>query len=161
MITPQNIRETFDYRDGCLYWTVRNGPRVSAGKKAGSLTSQGYMRITVRGREYKIHRLVWLWHHGRWPERIDHANGNKVDNRIENLRECTEAENQRNRAAHRDNKLGLKGVHMVKASGRYRAAICADGRVKWIGDFADPIQAARAYDAEARRLHGPFANTNL
>ena len=66
------------------------------GKPAGSKTWNGYLRITVKRREYKLHRLVWLWVHGAHvPDNmtIDHINGNKTDNRIHNLRLVTPLQN--------------------------------------------------------------------
>jgi len=66
------------------------------GKKLGSPTSNGYLRVTLMRREYRLHRLVWLWVHGEHvPDGmvIDHINGVKTDNRIANLRLVTPCQN--------------------------------------------------------------------
>ena len=71
-----------------------------AGKRAFVTHKSGdpkeYLRGQIDGKTYRAHRVAWLLHYGRWPKEIDHINGNKSDNRILNLRECTRAENMAN-----------------------------------------------------------------
>ena len=95
------------------------------------------------------------------PEIIDHLNRIRHDNRIENLRECTEHESHWNRNVMKTNSSGFKGVDWMSSKKKYRAAICYEGKRLFLGLFADPIDAARAYDVEALRLHGDFAVTNF
>jgi hypothetical protein len=91
----------------------------------------------------------------------DHINGDPLDNRKENLRICTAAENQRNRGANKNNTSGFKGVSWSKRDKIWRAGIGHDGKDIKLGCFEDKEEAARAYDRKAIELHGEFAYTNF
>lgn len=95
-----------------------------------------------------------------WPL-VDHINGNGLDNRRANLRQATHAENMRNRAMHRNNTTGLRGVSLEPSRGQYRACIKVDGRTRHLGRFAEAEAAGRAYDAAAREFFGEFARLNF
>lgn len=94
------LHELFVYRFGNLYWRLdsRRG-KVKAGDKAGYVDPQGYVTVGIYGRFYKAHRLIWRMHHpkGKMPHTIDHIDGNRSNNVVENLRIATHAENMRNR----------------------------------------------------------------
>lgn len=93
---------------------------------------------------------------------VDHINGNTLDNRRSNLRLCTQAQNIRNRAADKDNASGFKGISRTGGKrSPWRADIVADAIREYLGVFATPEEAARAYDAAALRLHGEFARLNF
>jgi hypothetical protein len=96
-LTQEQALSLFEYRDGILFWAARPANCTTVGTVAGSLTNQGYTRITIQGRRYLRHRLIFLMHHGRWPAgETDHINRIKGDDRIENLREVTQSQNQNN-----------------------------------------------------------------
>ena len=92
---------------------------------------------------------------------IDHINGNRLDNRRANLRPCTHKNNMANRRTNKDR--AYKGVINVKRlSGKpWRAYITEHGKFVSLGYFASPQEAARAYDAAARRIFGAFAALNF
>lgn len=93
-ISYEDFSSRFTYRDGEIL-------RVGKGKKkTGSVKSNGYHRIHIDRQHYLTHHLVWFWHHRTWPEQLDHIDRNRLNNRIENLRECSVAENLANRAPH-------------------------------------------------------------
>jgi len=91
---------------------------------------------------------------------IDHLDGNPLNNKKNNLRICTHAENMRNSKIRINNKSGYKGVSYQENSNNYRASIRFNNIKINIGDFIDPIDAARAYNAAALKYHGEFAHLN-
>lgn len=90
---------------------------------------------------------------------VDHINGDRLDNRRANLRVCTAAENNRNCSKQRSGGAPYKGL--TARGNKWEASICLDRTTHNLGTFADPTQAALAYDAAARRLHGEFARLNF
>lgn len=127
---------------------------------AGRITTGGYRQITIGGVAYAAHRLVWLLHTGRLPSAdTDHINGNKLDNRIENLREATRSQNKMNGGARADNALGVRGVYAVGKGGavRFRATLHSEGRRKHLGYFRSAEAASAAYHEAARAAYGAFA----
>lgn len=147
-------RLSYDPATGVFRWLVDSN-RVKAGDEAGCIDSRGYRRISV-GRSYcKAHRLAWLFVHGNWPiYDIDHINGVRSDNRIENLRDAPTSVNTQNlKRARCDNKTsGLLGVS--RQSGReWVAQIWANGRNHRLGNFEDPVEAHEAYLKAKRKLH--------
>ena len=125
-----------------------------AGTVAGRLcTVHGYCLISVDGRRYRAHRLAWLHAYGRWPqEHIDHINGDRADNRLENLREATGSQNSQNSKRPKHNTSGYKGVSWEPRSGKWLAHISVSGHLRRLGLFDDKATAAEAY-AEAGRLY--------
>lgn len=102
------IEQCLDYSPstGLLVWKHRSARCVHVGDVAGSPTQNGYIKILFQSKTLLAHRVAWFIYYGKWPVKmIDHINGNKKDNRIENLREVTLSENMRNTYRHRAGKL--------------------------------------------------------
>lgn len=132
--------------------------RFVVGTKSGSMTSKGYRTIMIDGRQYRAHRLVWLWHTGEWPDQeIDHINGQKDDNRFINLRLATSQQNNANRAPTRQNTSGLKGVSLNQRRGKWYAMIRMNGKNRHLGSFSTKEEAHKAYQTAALAEFGPFA----
>ena len=131
-------------------------------KSHGSINSQGYRVVIVKDICVMEHRAVWEMHNGPIPEGlfIDHINGLRADNRIENLRLCTKQQNAFNRRTRFGKNSKSKGVQFIKATGKYKAVISVDRIKKDLGYFDTEAGAARAYNDAAKQMHGDFAWLN-
>jgi hypothetical protein len=140
---------------GLLYWKVAKGVR-RAGDIAGRVDSKGhYLWTVIDGVKYANHRLAWLLTHHQFPlDQLDHINRDKQDNRLDNLRECSMAENCQNRAIYQTNQWGFAGVAISR--NKYKAVIQVDGVKKSIGVWNSPEEAHAVYLAVKDALH-PFA----
>lgn len=150
-----DVHSIFEYSGGRLFWrNSLSGKNRVAGKEAGHLNQDGYVVVQVAGKTAAAHRIVWLMHHGSWPVgEIDHRNGVRHDNRVENLRDVghkTNTENRRNAVA--GSQTGLLGVSVIKGR-RYRARIRTDGKLVSLGIFDTAEAAHAAYVAAKRKLH--------
>ena len=130
-----------------------------SGKIAGSVNADGYRRILIYKRTYLAHRVVWAFFYGTWPTKhLDHINGNRDDNRIENLREASARENMHNRKLQADNTTGFKGV--IRDGYRFRARIKVNGKQTSLGSFKTAEEAHTAYCAAADKHYGEFARAS-
>lgn len=116
-----------------------------------------YAQSGAGGRRLYLHKAIlggWL----RPGEEVDHINRNGLDNRRENLRRCTRAENSRNT---RPRTGRFKGIHWSKRDKQWVAQITVGGLCQTVGYSKDEEEAARAYDAAAVRLFGKYAHLNF
>lgn len=147
-VTASVARDLLDYEPRTGGFTRR-----STGRRADTKHNAGYLCVSVCGRLYLSHRLAWLYVHGEWPaDQIDHINGDRADNRINNLRECTNAQNCQNVRAHRDG-CGLLGASLEKRSGRWQSGIGVGGKRFHLGYFATKEEAHAAYLEAKQNLH--------
>lgn len=105
------ILKYFKYSNGNLIRTDRKNSN-------GSLDKDGYLIIKVKGKQFKAHRIVWLLNYGYFPKQeLDHINRNKLDNRIENLRESNRFEQNRNKNKKNNKKTGEIGIYIDNTKG--------------------------------------------
>lgn len=132
MITQDIACEIFEYNSesGLLSWKIKNGNRGLKGRTAGHVMNNGYRSVSINGRPYLVHRLVWLIHNGYVPENdIDHINRIRSDNRIENLREVSRMCNARNTCNFKHNTSGVKGVYWDKSKNKWKSYLIINGKV--------------------------------
>jgi len=154
-ITYEEVHELFDYDEATGIFTnkVNRGTRARKGKVVGCLSDTGYYLIRVNRKNYKAHRLAWLFVHGYFPENgIDHVNQNKTDNRIENLREVSQSCNMKNCKIRKENISGITGVSWYKRGKKWRAHIQDKNyKLLYLGSFASKLEAAQTrYAAEIK-----------
>ena len=149
-----------EYKDGCLYWTKmpEHYHKGNVGDRVGSdRREDGYRRVHFNGKSVYEHRIVFFMHHGYLPEYIDHINGNRSDNRIENLRIATRSQNKQNSKKYSNNTSGIKNVFFNKENKKWRVVLSLNGKTKHFGYYED-IELAELVAMEAReKYHGEFA----
>jgi HNH endonuclease/AP2 domain len=152
------VAELFSYEDGCLYWNKQKSPSVNLFEKAGSSSEKDrYLRVMINHQSYKVHRLVFLLHHGYMPNYVDHINGDTFDNRIENLRDATYAQNNQNAKIRKDSTSGVKGVFFHKATGKWTASCQVNKKRTHLGLFLTIEEAEKAVKSFREQSHGEFA----
>lgn len=154
MLTQARLKELLHYDPETGDFTnLKSGKgRKPVGAVVGCAHKHGYVSSMIDGKNYLHHRLAWLYVHGRFPAAdTDHADGDRTNNRLANLREATRAENCQNAALKANNRCGTTGIHQV--GHRWRANITVRGQRTNLGYFATMQEAQSAYLAAKSDLH--------
>lgn len=163
-ITQALLHDLFHYDEdtGELYWRKRPLEHFEtqrawatwntrfSGTRAGTIV-KGYNAITISGRRYYAHRLVYYMFTGEWPEEVDHINGDIAQNNFANLRATTHLVNCRNQRLRSTNKSGHHGVSKVSKT-TYLARITDRGRTVSLGRFPTKELAIAARRKAEREL---------
>lgn len=156
-ISKNLLLELFEYKDGFLFWKKKpsnKGTRAKIGEKAGYIDKRGYQSIQINGKAYKTHRLIFMIFNNFFPETVDHIDGNKLNNKIENLRAAKVSENCANRGAPKNSTTGIKNISYRIRDKRYIVTING----KHIGQYID-LELAELVACMAReKYHKNFAN---
>ena len=154
-IDIQDMCRLFEYipETGLLIRRVTTSPNARSGMIAGTTNRLGYIVIKVNHRLYGAHRIAWSMHHQKQPASvIDHINGVRSDNRIENLRDVSHVVNHQNiQSAQKRNATGALGV--VKRKNKYMSYIHSNGKQVYLGLFANKEDARLAHLAAKREMH--------
>jgi len=126
------------------------------GQVAGTVDGKGYSQIGIKGRLYRGHHLVWLYHTGVMPKMLDHINRNRLDNRIENLRTATLAQNHANRTKVVGCTSKHKGVSRHQCG--WQAQTKVNGVPTHLGVFGTEEEAAQVYQEFMRERFGDYFN---
>ena len=164
-ITQEQVKALFDYRDdGELIRKIpTSGPHGAAGLVVGftlkdtNRPDKMYKATKIGGQHFCIHRLIWVWHHGDWPEQLDHIDRNTLNNRIENLRAASASKNMMNRKMFTSNTSGCPGVSWHKLQKKWMAYVNVDKKRKNLGYFLDLDDAIKVSTEARKTYHGDFS----
>lgn len=157
-MTKDEINKLFEYKDGGLYWKVDN-PQGPVGTRAGKDCGLRGREIGFNKKVHKEHRLVFILHHGFIPKFIEHVNGNKKDNRIENLQACSRQPNGWNSIGSMARK-SLKWRGVYRKGVQWEASISHEGQRISLGVFDDEKEAASTYNIAAKKYYSDQAVLN-
>jgi len=154
-LSQNELKSIFEYDPftGTLRWKEKRS-NIVQNSMAGCIHGSGYKVVTIKSKTYKLHRIIWIMLFGEIPKGfyLDHINGNKIDNRLENLRLATNNQNQQNRPAPKNSSSGYRGVTWHKVANKWMARICHEKKRMTIGFFDTAEDAYEAYKQEAKKL---------
>lgn len=159
-LTQEYLKSILDYNpeNGIFTWKFNRSKLAKIGCIAGTIDKRGYIVIGVNQKNYKAHRLAWLYVYGEFPpKQIDHINHDRTDNRIANLRIVSNQENQKNKTKQINNTSRVTGVGWHKASNKWCARISVNKKYIHLGLFTD-INEAIAARKQAELYYGFHAN---
>ena len=162
ILTQEYLLQVFDYIDGKLFWKDDYSKNNAfSGKPTGTCKDKnGYGKVTLRilGKKhyFRVHRLIFMYHHGYMPEKIDHIDRNTSNNKIENLRPATSSQNQWNRGDKVRSKSGIRGV--VMKNNRWYAQCKVFGKRHHLGCYGTIAEAENAVKTFRKENHMEFAN---
>ena len=157
MITYEKANEMFYYMNGKLYRKTSPHPKIKIGSEVGYKDSHGHLRVEINNTTYGVHRIIFLLCNKYLPETVDHINGVRDDNRIENLRAASIGQNNMNVRKGKANTTGIKNVYWHKANKKWTVQIGVGRKNIYCGCFED-IELAMLVAKEARnKYHKEFA----
>ena len=148
--------EALEYRDGILYWKVKPSINKNIWDAAGCINGDGYLQTSFKNRRFLNHRLIFLMHNRYLPQFIDHIDGDRLNNKIDNLREATASQNSHNSKVRVNNKSGIKGVYFHKKTGKWAAGIRCKGKHIHIGLYEELKEAGIAVQSAREQTHKEF-----
>jgi hypothetical protein len=160
MITQQEVKELFNDYDGILFWKVQKGSRGKINTPSGVIQKRGYYAVNIDGKKYYNHRLIFLYHHGYLPKFIDHIDGDKGNNKIENLRPTTPLQNIQNSKGNSNASSKYKGLHWRNDVKMWRVRFTSKGKRYEVGYFKNEIDAALSYNKKVKEIVGEYAYLN-
>ena len=135
-------------------------PKGNMYRKIGDIVStkspNGVYKVNFKGTRYLLHRVAWFLYTGKQANIIDHINGNPSDNRIVNLRSCTQHQNTMNCNKPKNNTSGYKGVSQDSRNGRWIAYIKHNYKKIHIGSFKNKKDAIKARKEREIIIQGEF-----
>ena len=156
-VTQKSLLNVFKYspETGLVthLWDSASGLR---GEPVGFKHSEGYLSVSIGGKEYLLHRIIWLMVTGEWPTQVDHENHNRTDNKWGNLRDVISQQNQMNMGKRENNSSGVQGVRVLP-SGKFCAYIMVNRKQLSLGSY-DDLEDAISARKSAEKVHGFHEN---
>ena len=160
MPTQEYLQQNFIYREDGVFVRKKTGAVVTC----TPTQKHRYLRLSIGGKPQALHRMIFLYHHGYLPKVTDHIDGNRLNNRIENLRACTQSENCLNSKHRATSTSPYKNVYLQKYANHqphwkqnWVVNITVNRKRQYIGSFED-VELADLVATEARDLyHGAYA----
>jgi hypothetical protein len=155
--SQERLHELFEYRDdGNLI--RKESYRGKKDEVVGKVGTWGYLLTSVDNRTCQLHRLIFMYHHGYLTPKmvVDHINGIRTDNRIENLREITYSQNRYNSKLNSRNACGVRGVYFLKSRKKWKVIIKVDGKDMYLGLYLTLEEAAEVSIAAQKKYFGEF-----
>jgi len=143
----------YDHLTGSIVWKKHRGS-AGLGYAAGSIKKSGYIQICILMKDGKqkfifAHRAAWFLHFGSWPNCfIDHINGNRSDNRIQNLRDVSIRQNQQNTIKHRNGNL----LGASSRDGLWQSQIVINKKHISLGRYKTEIEASEMYHLALKNI---------
>lgn len=146
MITQERLKQLLHYNhETGVFTRIESNRTDRLGKQPGSRNTKGHIQIRLDGTLYVAHRLAWLYMNGGFPvNQLDHIDGDKTNNKITNLREATNKQNQENVPLQVNNTSGYRGVSFDKRLKKFRAYVCHNRQKITLGLFDTAELAASA-----------------
>lgn len=144
-ITQAKLQQAFDYNQHTGEIRFKQDFRKSiSGELATAKHSQGYLTVTIGGKAYLAHRIIFMYMLNIYPEQTDHINHMRDDNRWANLRNVDSLGNNRNNSRYLNNTSGFTGVSLHKATNKYTANITLNHKQVYLGLFTSIEEAVEA-----------------
>jgi hypothetical protein len=160
MLTQEYLQQNFMYREDGVFVRKKTGAVVTC----NPTKHHRYLRVCIDGKPQALHRMIFLYHHGYLPKVTDHIDGNRLNNRIENLRDVSQSQNCLNSKHRATSTSPYKNVYLQKYANHqphwkqnWVVSITVNRSRKYIGSFED-VELADLVATEARDLyHGQYA----
>lgn len=162
--TPQQlelIKERYEVSGAGVVVKTKYHKSPEVGEPAGTISPLGYPIVTVSGRAFRVHHVVWFLKFDRWPEQpLDHIDGNRANNSPDNLREVNPSKN-RKAYSKTHGSVGYRGVCFFKSRSKYMARASNNGRETFVGCYDTPEEAAIARDLKCyKEFNYPWEGLN-
>lgn len=155
-LTQERLKQVVSFEPTTGVFTrILKAKRAVIGRELGYKKSNGYIALSIDGQKYFAHRLAWLYVYGEFPKHdVDHIDGDRANNKIENLRDVTRSVNLQNlKAAKSHNKsTGVLGAYL-HISGKFMSRIQVNKKDVYLGLFETAEQAQQAYLTAKQQFH--------